>query len=92
MFTAILTIILIVGGAGQRPGDIFGGEWRSIMPGHAFADGHHDLGLVVVPAPVGQQTGCRRKVWLLQDELVEHRLVDPLDCRVDRRRADCRIP
>ncbi len=61
------------------------------MPGHAGADVHPHLGLVVVPAPGGEQPRLEREVRLLADELVEHRAIDRLDGRVHRRGTGGRV-
>ena len=81
-----------VGGALKAPCHVFGGKGRTVVPSHAFAHGHVHLGLVIVPAPFGQQTGGGFQVGLLQDELVKHRLVQALNGRVHRRGACGRIP
>ena len=81
-----------VGDAGQRPSHVFRRQRAAVMPGHAVTDGHPDLGLVVVPAPFGQDAGGGFQVGLLQDVLVEDRLIDALDRRVHSAWADGRIP
>ena len=49
-------------GALERPDDVLGRERRAVVPDDALAHVHPDLGLVVVPAPVGQQAGLEREV------------------------------
>ena len=83
---------LFLAGALQRPDHVLGGERRAVMPGDAFAHRHHHLLVVVAPAPFGEQARREGQVGLLRDELVEHRLVDALDGRVDRRGPGRRVP
>ena len=78
-------------GALERPDDVLRREGRAVMPGDAFAHVHPHLGLVVVPAPVGEQARLEVEVGLLADVLVEDRAVDRLDRRVDGGRPDGRI-
>lgn len=81
-----------VRGALQRPDDVLGAEGRPVVPGHALAHLHLDLLVVVGPAPFGDQAGRERQVRLLGDVLVEHRLINALDRRIDRRGSGGRIP
>ena len=62
------------------------------MPGDTFAHGHGNFGAVVVPAPLRQQTRRWFQIGLLQNELIKHGLIQALNCRVHRRRANSRIP
>src|SRR5262249_61648748 len=75
----------------NRPDNVFRRQLRAVMPDYAFADVHPDLGLVVVPAPAGEQAGLEGEIGLLADILIEDRAVDRLDGRVDRRRPDLRV-
>ena len=68
-----------------------GVERRAVVPNDAFAHVHPGLGLVLVPAPLGQQAGREREIGVLADVLIEDRAVDRLDGRIDRGRADGRI-
>ena len=76
---------LRIGGALQRPDDVFGGERRAVMPGRALAHFHFYFLVVVGPAPFGDEAGRERQIRFLRDILIEHRLIDALDRRVDRR-------
>ena len=43
---------LLVAGALQRPDHVLGREGRAVMPGHAFAHRHHDLGACRRSSPI----------------------------------------
>src|ERR1700722_5342089 len=80
-----------LGLAFDRPNDIFRRKRRAVVPDHALAHVHPDFGLVVVPAPAGEQARLESQIGLLAHILIEDRAVDPLNGRVDRGRPDLRI-
>jgi hypothetical protein len=81
-----------IAGALQRPDHVFGGDRGAVVPERVLAHRHQHLGLVLVPAPFGQQAGLEGQVGVLVDIGIEHRLVIGLDGRVDRRRPGGRVP
>jgi len=83
---------LRVGGAVQVPDDVLRRHGCAVAPEGAAAHFHLALGLVGVPAPLGEQAGLERRVVVLVDELVEDAFPERLQRRVHRRRAARRVP
>ena len=76
----------------QRPHHVLRRDRRAVVPESALAHRHQHLGLVLVPAPFGQQARLEGQIGFLIDVGVEHRLVDRLDGRIHRRWPGGRIP
>ena len=68
----------------DRPNDVFGRKRRAVVPDDILPHVHPNLGLVVVPAPAGEQAGFECQIGFLADVLIEYRAVDRLDRRIDR--------
>ena len=67
----------------ERPHDVLGRERRPVVPFDVRANVHPKLGLVVVPAPRGQEARLEREVRHLPDILVEDGAIDGLDAWID---------
>ena len=81
-----------VPGALERPHHVVRRNRAAVVPESAFAHFHFDPGLVLAPAPLGEQSRLEGQVRVLVDVGIEHGFIKRLDGRVHRRRPGGRIP
>ena len=79
-------------GSFKRPHNILGCDLAAVMPVGIVTDFQPYFCPILIPSPTGQQSGLETQVRILINILIEYRLVDGLDGRIDCRQANRWIP